>query len=83
MRKRPNGIELLDGDVTGTAARAVISDVKGMLPNIRFVFKTREIEWVVEMPLEEAGKFLQQGLNAFSASLPPSPRPARNSLFDQ
>jgi hypothetical protein len=83
MRKTSKGIELLEGDVKGTAARAIVATVAGMLPNIRFTFTTRDTEWVVEMTLEDASKFLQQGLDAYQASVPRSPRPARNYFGDQ
>jgi hypothetical protein len=83
MRQKANGIERFDGDVKGFAARAMVATHQGMLPHLRFIFKTEHAEFVVEMQLEEAGKFLQQGLDAFDAALPRTPRPRRNSIYDQ
>lgn len=83
MRKTKKGMELLEGDVKATASRAIVATVPGMLPHLRFTFTTEHAEWVIEMELEEASKFIQQALDSFDASLPRRPRSARNYLGDQ
>ena len=84
MRKQGSLTELYEGDVKGTAARSIVPTAPGMLPLIRFTFTdTNKNTFAVEMTLEDAGKFLQQGLDAFDAALPRRPRPARQSMFDQ
>lgn len=78
---RPD-LEVAEG-ITGTAARAIYQLPQGMLPKIRFVVETRELGVIAfELTLEEAAKFMQQGITAIQAATPRLPRPAANSVYD-
>jgi len=68
--------------VEGAAVSAKIAQVKGMLPTVHFEFKLRgQDDITIEMDLVEAGKFVQEGINAIEAAIPNIPRPRRNQVF--
>lgn len=77
--RRRNQIRL-EG-LSGTATRALYQMPEGMLPKIEFRFKTPTESVEIEMTIEEATKFIQQGINAIDAATPPIPRPAHYSPF--
>lgn len=86
------GIMVLEGE-TATATRAVITGPVGMLPKIQFKFKVRhgfdekgneEFDEVwIEMTMEEAGKFLDQGLSSYQAAMPKMPRIAYRTQYGE
>ena len=86
------GVMVLEGE-TATATRAVIAGAAGMLPKIQFKFKVRhgfdekgkeEFDEVwIEMTMEEAGKFLDQGLSSYQAAMPKMPRIAYRTQYGE
>lgn len=91
--KKPKaGVMVLTGE-TATATRAVVSEVRGMLPKIQFKFHVRhgfdekgreEFDEVwIEMSMEEAGKFLDQGLASYQAAMPRLPGMARRTQYGE
>lgn len=88
----PVGALVLQGE-TATATRAVVSEVRGMLPNLQFKFYVRhgfdpkgneEFDEVwIEMPMEEAGKFIDQALSSYQAAMPKMPRIARQTQYGE
>jgi len=63
-----------------TATRAIFARVRGELPTIQLTFVTWEGDsFQFELPLTEAGKFLDMADSAMEAALPRRRR--RNNLF--
>lgn len=91
-RKPKPGTMVLTGE-TATATRAVVSEVRGMLPKIQFKFHVRHgydekgkeqfDEVWIEMTLDEAGKFIDQALSSYQAAMPRMPRIARQTQYGE
>lgn len=91
-RKPSKSTMVLQGE-TATATRAIAAEVRGMLPNIQFKFKVRhgfdpegneEFDEVwIEMPLHEAGKFIDQALSSYQAAMPRMPRIAQRTQYGE
>lgn len=91
--KKPGSqVMVLQGE-TATATRAVVSEVRGMLPNLQFKFKVRhgfdakgreEFDEVwIEMTMDEAGKFIDQALSSYQAAMPRMPRMASRTQYGE
>lgn len=65
--------------LTASASRAVYQLTPGMLPRIEFTFTTRDGKITVSMDLDQASRFIQEGINAIEAAVPNIPRPAYRS----
>ncbi|WNO27759.1 hypothetical protein SEA_HUWBERT_112 [Microbacterium phage Huwbert] len=91
-RKADPQVMVLQGE-TATATRAMAAEVRGMLPTLQFKFRVRhgfdakgneEFDEVwIEMPMAEAGKFIDQALSSYQAAMPRMPRIARQTQYGE
>lgn len=65
--------------LTASASRAVYQLPIGMLPRIEFSFTTPDGKIIVTMDLEQASRFIQEGITAIEAAVPNIPRPTYRS----
>lgn len=66
--------------ISGTATRAIFQGANA-LATIQFTIETTTETLQFELPMVEAAKFLQQGLNAYSAAVPMTPRAPHSQYF--